>query len=79
MNRLMKKKTIKKSIDNSFDQKIIEFIVSDKPRHTITLDFLEKFYAKSLSMKKLPFLIVAIPRNEKEIYLLKINISLEKK
>jgi hypothetical protein len=54
--------------------------VKDKQKsYRITLETLEKTWSKSLDMGKQPAMIIGIPRNEHEIFILRCEVSVEKR
>ncbi len=59
--------------------KVIECKYTDKGGIKITLDMLEKLWKQSLKLKKYPSLILGIKRNEKENFMLKCSVEIERK
>lgn len=59
------------------NNQVIETIFKDKT-YRISLDFLDKIWNKAKKLEKVPYLILGIQKNNKETYMLKCEISLEK-
>ena len=71
----MKQKRNKEKINDE----VVECIYTDKRGIKITLDMLEKLLEKANTLKKIPFLRIAIRRNDKENVILDSSLRIEKK
>lgn len=65
--------------DLSVDKYAIECKYTDKKSYSITLGVLDKAWSQALSMNKIPRLVIGIKRNDKEMFILNCDLSLEKK
>jgi hypothetical protein len=66
-------------LDVHYENKAIECKFTEKKGFRISLDLLENIWSKALDVNKQPYLIIGIKRNETEIFMLKCDISLERK
>lgn len=64
-------------LDLSYGDYVIECKITDQKGYRISLDLLEKIWNQSLSMNKMPYLIIGVRRNEKQIFTLQCKINLE--
>lgn len=65
--------------DLNFKNYCIEVKQTDKNGFRISTKILEKLWGQSLSVNKIPYLVIGIKRSESEYFILKCNISLERK
>jgi hypothetical protein len=66
-------------LDLHYGDYCVECKWTDKKGYRITKGLLEKMWGQALDMQKSPYLIIGIPRTDKEIFLLKCEITLERK
>jgi hypothetical protein len=79
-----KKATPKKSSLDSFQEidynkSIVEVVHTDKKGYKITLKALEKLIEQSITLGKNPIIIIGITRNDKELFLLTVQVKVESK
>lgn len=65
--------------DAKTDDYCIEIKHTDKKSFRVTLKILEKIWEEALDANKLPKLVIGIPRNEKELFILTCNVEVRKK
>ena|SRR3990167_2129262 len=66
-------------LDLAYDGKAIEVKITDQKSYRITLKLLEKMWEQSLNAQKIPYLIIGIPRNDRELFMLHVNISIKRR
>lgn len=64
---------------DKIEDKVIEFIYTDKKRFCISLDNIEELIKKSTKLDKVPLLILSFKRNKNEIIKLVCEINIERK
>ena len=65
--------------DLNYKEYCIECKQTDKNGFRISTKILEKLWGSALSVNKIPYLVIGIKRSETEYFVLKCNISLERK
>ncbi len=65
--------------DLKTDEIIIECKYTEKLSYRITNKTLEKLWTDALENNKLPKLVIGIPRNEKEMFIISCNVEVHKK
>lgn len=63
--------------DLHYNEYAIECKTTEKKGFRISTKLLDKLWGQSLDVQKIPFLIIGIPKNEKEYYILKCEITTE--
>jgi isochorismate hydrolase len=66
-------------LDLSSKENQIEVKYTDKPGYRISLDLLNKIWGQSLSMNKEPYLIIGIPRDDEQMFVLHCQINIERR
>ena len=64
-------------LDLQSKENYIEVKYTDKTGYRIGLDLLEKIWGQSLSMSKLPYLIIGIKRDDEQIFVLHCQLNIE--
>ena len=66
-------------LDLSSDKNLIEVKYTDKPGYRISLDLLNKIWGQSLSMNKEPYLVIGIPRDDEQMFIIHCQINIERR
>lgn len=66
-------------LDLSVGDKCIECKWTDKSSYRVTKELLEKMWVETLDMQKTPYLMIGIPRNDHETFILTCSLTVEKR
>lgn len=66
-------------LDLSVGDKVIECKYTDKASYRITKELLEKAWNEALDMQKTPYLVIGIPKDDNTLFIVKCEISLERR
>lgn len=79
INKSINKGGSKKDLPFSYNDCVVEVKYTDKKSIKITKNFLDSIFEKAIVLQKDPYIVLAIKKDEKNDYVIKCKILIEKR